>query len=52
LTEENGVMIDRKLNVALTRARKRLVVIGVPELLSFDPIYRKLIDFLTHKEHE
>lgn len=52
LTEENGTVIDRKLNVALTRARKRLVVIGVPELLSVDPIYRKLVDFLTHKAHE
>jgi len=52
LTEENGVVIDRKLNVALTRARKRLVVIGVPDLLSIDPIYRKLIDFLAHKEQE
>ena len=52
LTEENGVVIDRKLNVALTRARKRLVVIGVPDLLSIDPIYRKLIDFLVHKEQE
>lgn len=52
LTEEDGVLIDRKLNVALTRARKRLVVIGVPELLSLDPIYRKLVDFLTHKEYE
>jgi hypothetical protein len=49
LTEENGVLIDRKLNVALTRSRKRLVVVGVPELLSLDPIYRKLVDFLVHK---
>ena len=52
LTEENGVLIDRKLNVALTRSRKRLVVVGVPELLSLDPIYRKLVDFLVHKVQE
>ena len=52
LPEENGVVIDRKLNVALTRARKRLVVIGVPELLSLDPIYRKLIEFLTYKVND
>ena len=50
LTEENGVQIDRKLNVALTRARKRLVVIGVPELLSLDPIYRKLLKFINGKD--
>ena len=50
LTEENGVQIDRKLNVALTRARKRLVVIGVPELLFLDPIYRKLLKFINGKD--
>ena len=52
LTEENGVKIDRKLNVALTRARKRLVVIGVPELLSLDPIYRKLLEFINGKDEK
>ena len=49
LTEENGVLIDRKLNVALTRARKRLMLIGVPELLSLDPIYRHLLEFVRGK---
>ncbi len=46
LTEENGVLIDRKLNVALTRARKRLIVIGVPEILSRNAIYRELMESL------
>lgn len=46
LTEENGVQIDRKLNVALTRARKRLILIGVPEILKQNDIYCKLIDSL------
>ncbi len=44
LTEENGVQIDRKLNVALTRARKRLVVIGNPDILKHNPIYAKLME--------
>ena len=47
LTEENGVQIDRKLNVALTRARKRLIVIGVPELLKENPIYHHFISFCS-----
>ena len=45
LTEESGVSIDRKLNVALTRARKRLVVVGVKELLEENPIYSQFISF-------
>ena len=47
LTEENGVQIDRKLNVALTRARKRLVVTGVPELLKENSIYHHFISFCS-----
>ncbi|MGL5937879.1 MAG: DEAD/DEAH box helicase [Phocaeicola sp.] len=46
LTEENGVLIDRKLNVALTRARKQMFITGVPELLKHNTIYRRLVEEL------
>jgi len=35
--------VDRKLNVALTRAREHLIVIGNEELLQNDATYRELI---------
>jgi DNA replication ATP-dependent helicase Dna2 len=38
---EEGV--DRKLNVALTRARELLIVLGDPEVLSKVELYRNLI---------
>jgi len=47
--EENGNLIDRKLNVVLTRARKQLHVIGNEKLLKKNPVYKKLVEYI--KEH-
>ncbi len=45
LTEDHGVQIDRKLNVALTRARRQLFITGVPEILGHSPIYSQLMEW-------
>ena len=47
---EDGRNIDRKLNVAITRARKQMVMTGNERVLSFDPTFRKLVAFVKEKE--
>ncbi|MDD6753007.1 MAG: hypothetical protein PUE15_03720, partial [Prevotella sp.] len=42
--EEDGRIIDRKLNVAITRARKKLYIIGDEQILRHDALYAALID--------
>ncbi|MBK8565963.1 MAG: AAA family ATPase [Saprospiraceae bacterium] len=43
LSEEG---VDRKLNVALTRARERVVVLGNEEILMKNAVYQSLIKFI------
>ena len=50
LTEEDGVLIDRKLNVALTRARKQMFITGVPKFLESSPLYQSLLKLIENRE--
>ena len=45
-TEINGNIIDRKLNVALTRARKQCIILGAPTALKYDSPYHVLWSML------
>ena len=47
--EEDGMIIDRKLNVALTRARLNLILIGNPVLLNMNVTFSNLLDFVRAK---
>ena len=40
-------LIDRKLNVVLTRARKQLIITGNPRILAINPLFRDLMRFLS-----
>ena len=48
--EEDGVLIDRKLNVAMTRAREHLLIFGNPELLANNYTYNKLLEYCRCKQ--
>ena len=40
---------DRKLNVALTRAREQMILLGNIELLATNPIYAALIAYCKER---
>ncbi len=44
--DETGT-VDRKLNVALTRAREQLIVLGNEEILGVAPLYKAMLESLT-----
>ncbi|MEL6357882.1 MAG: C-terminal helicase domain-containing protein, partial [Bacteroidota bacterium] len=46
LAQTNSEAIDRKLNVAMTRAREHLVILGCEEILRTVPHYAGLLDFI------
>ena len=47
--EEDGLVVDRKLNVAMTRARLHLLIIGNPDILSGNFTFYKLMEFVRSK---
>ncbi len=46
----DNVLVDRKLNVALTRARQKIVLIGNSQLLQYSELYRKLISYIQAEQ--
>ena len=48
--EANGTVIDRKLNVALTRAREQTIVVGDSEIISKIELYKELIEEMSDGE--
>lgn len=46
--EENGRTIDRKLNVAMTRARRQMILTGNERILRRNPLFAQLIDDVPH----
>jgi DNA replication ATP-dependent helicase Dna2 len=51
ILKENDNIIDRKLNVALTRAKKQLYIIGNEDLLKKNAIYRELIEHIQFRQN-
>ncbi len=43
-TKINGTVIDRKLNVAITRAKKQLIFMGNTRILKKNPVYNELME--------
>lgn len=45
--EEDGLLIDRKLNVAMTRAMEYLTIVGNGDLMRRVPLFVRLLDFIS-----
>jgi superfamily I DNA and/or RNA helicase len=50
LMEEEGSVIDRKLNVALTRARQQIIITGNPLFMEQDAVYSDFLEYIKGKQ--
>ncbi|SEA26592.1 Part of AAA domain-containing protein [Segatella bryantii] len=46
---EDNQIIDRKLNVALTRARKQMIMTGNPRILTGNELFKELMEYCKEK---
>ncbi len=47
---DDAGVVDRKLNVALTRAQDYLIILGCPDVLKESPVYKSLLDYYEEKD--
>ena len=47
--DENGRIVDRKLNLALTRARRQLLLTGHPDTLQQSPLFNRLMEYFKER---
>ena len=48
--DKSGKVVDRKLNVVMTRAEEHLIMVGNSTLLGRVPLFRELIDFVNDND--
>ena len=46
---DDARIIDRKLNVAMTRARRQMIMTGNVETLSHNAVFREMISYVESK---
>ncbi|WNJ18142.1 AAA domain-containing protein [Pontibacter sp. G13] len=51
LTTYEGAEVDRKLNVALSRAKEQVIILGDPSALAGSPHYQAVIDATRRPDH-
>ena len=47
--DDGGHTIDRKLNVALTRARRQTIMTGNAATLGLNPVFKRLMEYVREK---